>query len=135
MVFPGMLTWGGYQRFLLQGTDSGEYWTMARGMFPRSGSSWSAIPEELVTGAFKTFEFINKVTYCAGVDLAFEGGDQVIMTVGKWGRARVDGKIRDALQIDAQFELPKLKTLEQTEQIIETCKKLNIAPEWLRMGS
>lgn len=131
-VFPGLLTREGYNRYVLLGTESGEYSTMGRGMFPKHGASWSAIPEDLVSSNLGMFEFVTMPTYCASVDLAFEGGDLAVMTVGKWGRARVNGKIRDALQAESQFDIPKkLKSMEMAEYIMDTCKKLHILPHWL----
>jgi hypothetical protein len=148
LIFPGLLTWEGYRRYVVAGTDTPEYFTMARGFFPPSGTQLNVIPAEFVDRSKGRAAFLGTVTYGAAVDLALEGDDKVVMTVGKWGLAEsceIFGQsVRFAspkwvLQVEAQFEIPKYdpdKKLTQTlwiaREIIRHCKKnFNILPKHL----
>lgn len=139
-IYPGMLTKQGYDRYCVMGDTNPEYYTMARGCYPQKGVAAHIIPMEYVGLARGHYTFYSKTTYCAAVDLAFEGGDRTVLTVGKFGRATdwyrggIGSRFKDpkyVLQIEHQFELPKLKTLEMTELIIQNCKNLGIEPAWL----
>lgn len=148
MVFPGLLTYEGYRRFLVGGMDNREYYTMARGWFPPQGVDSVAIPSEFFDKSIGRANFIGPVTYCASVDLALEGKDKAVMTVGKFGVA--DGRecmgksIRFAgpkwvCQVEAQFEIQKSdpeKKVKETiwiaRQIMNHCKKtFQIQPKYL----
>jgi hypothetical protein len=148
MVFPGFLTYDGYRRYLLQGDTSPEYYTMARGAFPIKGLAINVIPREFLDRAIGNLNFTGRVTYCASVDLAFEGGDTAPMTIGRFGMAlgykKANGenvefdKPKYALQAESQFELIKNDPsgkLTQTpwlaEQIRGYCKSLSIKDIWL----
>lgn len=142
IVHEGLLTWEGFQRYLALGDKSPEYFTMARGWFPEIGMAAVIIPPNYVEDRRGQFLFSGRVTYCSSTDLAFEGGDSVIMTVGRFGMANgirwMDAQKgiemfdvpRWGLELERQFKLPKLETYEQVEQMIETYKNLAIPPEW-----
>jgi len=146
-VFPGFLTYEGYRRYLLQGDTSPEYLTMARGWFPEQGLAINVIPRDFMDRAFGQLHFTGKVTYCAAIDLAFEGGDKAIMTIGRFGLC-LGYTARDAytkfdqpkycLQAEAQFELTKndpdgklTQTLWLESQIRRHCKNLNFKAYWV----
>lgn len=141
IVFPGLLSWEGYQRYLSMGDQSPQYYTMARGWYPVQGIQVNVVPAEYLERARGVFTFYGKTTYCAAVDLAFEGGDKAVMTIGKWGRVMgwlpkhgtyvKTEKLRHGLQLEQIFELPKLDTDKQTDSIIKICKSLNISASWL----
>lgn len=147
LVYAGLLTYEGYKRYLLMGDTSPEYYTMARGWFPEKGLQINVIPRDFIDRSFGRLIFTGPVTYCSSVDLAFEGGDKAIQTVGRFGQA-VGYAFRDekvmfkepkyALQAEAQFELLKNdpeKLLTQTPflatQIKNNCKNLAITGDWL----
>lgn len=129
VVFDGLLTWDGYQRYLDLGDDAPEYNTMARGWFPVAGLAVNVISHEMVSKAVGLFKFYGKTTYAAGVDLAFEGGDRAVMTVGRFGRLAQGGKF--GLEINSQFELAHRKTVEMSDEIMRICKNLHIPPEFV----
>lgn len=147
VVHPGLLTYEGFMRYVKQGTDSAEYYTMARGWFPPRGIQVHVIPREFLENAQGRAVFTGKVIYCAAVDLALEGQDKAVMTVGKYGLAsgcekhgkslKFD-KPKWVLQVETQFDLIKhdpSKELTQTiwlaSQIKKHCENLHIKPEYL----
>lgn len=140
-MFPGLLTWEGYQRYLKLGDTSPEYFTMARGWFPETGLHINIIPQDFIERAQGAFIFAGAATYVCAVDLAFEGGDKAVMTVARWGtvtgwtdraaKFRAFPKPQHGLQVESQFELNKTHTLDMTDQIIRTCSNLHIGPEWV----
>lgn len=141
IVYAGLQTWDGYERYLKLGDNSPEYFTMARGWFPEQGLQSSVIPDDFIERSKGSYIFTGKVIYCAAVDLAFEGGDHAPMTIGRWGMAvgwnPLNGKTimfpqsRYALQVESQFDLEKTHTNDMADQIIEACKNLKIPPDWL----
>jgi hypothetical protein len=144
VVFPGLLTWDGYQQYLSLGDTSPQYFTMARGWFPDKGLNINAIPADFVETCRGAFLFQGTTTYCAAVDLAFEGGDMAIMTIGRYGRVVgwtptatptpkpiIFPKPQDGIQIEQQFELNRTHTLDMVKQIMDVCKNLKIPPAWL----
>lgn len=148
LVFPGLLTHEGYRRFLVAGTNSREYWTMARGWFPPQGVQAVCIPSEFFDRCVGRANFIGSVSYCASVDLAMEGVDKAVMSIGKFGIAEsreCRGELirfvapKWVLQVEAQFEIPKLdpegkltQTLWITSQIEKHCKTtFQVKPEYV----
>lgn len=140
IVYPGLLTGEGYDRYLSRGDSLPDYYTMARGWFPPQGVHGSAIPQEFVEQAKGSFIFMGKVQYCTATDLAFTGGDKCVMTIGRFGKAtgwkNYSGETfmfkepRFGLQIESQVSLPKLKSLEQSKNIEEVSKSYHIPPRW-----
>jgi hypothetical protein len=147
MVYPGMLSYDGYKRYLIQGDTSPEYFTMARGAFPAKGLAINVIPRDFMSRAIAQLRFTGPVTYCAAADLAFEGGDKAVLTVGRFGMAtgyNINGQIinfekpKFSLQAESQFELIKedpSHAMTQTpwlvKQIKEACRSLSIKDKWL----
>lgn len=143
IIFPGLLTWDGYQRYLALGDTAPEYFTMARGWFPEQGLHVNAIPADFIERCKGMFFFQGSTTYCASVDLAFEGGDRAVMTVGRYGRATgwtpqgsgkkaiMFDKPLDGIQIEQQFELNRTHSLDMADQIMSTCSALKIGAGWL----
>lgn len=140
LVFNGLLTWEGYQR-LLEDTDSPEYYTMARGWYPKKGMHMNIIPTDFVNRNVGTVQFTGPTIFCASADLALEGGDRAIMTIGRFGRAHgwqpkggapiVFSEPKIVVQIESFFELPKAETNAMTDNIMSSCKTLSIKPMWL----
>jgi hypothetical protein len=140
-IFPGLISWEGFQRYLTLGIDHPEYYTMGRGWFPESDPTLSVISPDLVSRNFGEARFSGNVIYCAAVDLAFEGGDRAIMSVGRFGVS--DGwqprgrsfelyeKPRYTLQLESQFELAKNHTEGLTNDIITKCNAVAVKPQFL----
>lgn len=129
VVYEGLLTWEGYQHYLRLGDTHPEYITMARGWFPESGLSMNIISHDMVERAIGNFRFYGKTVYAAAVDLAFEGGDRAVMSIGRFGRLAKEEKF--GLEAVSQFELAHRKTLEMADEIMKICKNLHVTPDWL----
>lgn len=145
LVHPGMITREGYDRYLELGDTSPQYYTMARGAFPKQGVYRNVIPYEFIERARGEILFVGATINCAAVDLALEGGDACVFSHGRWGDAygwiNPRGEVfkfeinRYCLQIDKVFKLPKCQSLEMARQIKEICEGMNILPEWLILDS
>ena len=140
IVYKGLQTWEGYKRYLDGGTETDTYYTMGRGWFPEQGLVTTIIPNHFIERQRGSYIFRDVPKYCGGVDLAFQGKDLAIMTIGKYGvvsgykhqgKEVMFEKPRFGIEVESQFELKKLDSLEQAEQIINICKEMGIAPELL----
>lgn len=142
LIFPGFLTWEGYQKFALElGGQSPKYLTFGRGMYPLTALQNSLIPYSLLEAVIGQFLFEGRTVGCAGIDLASEGGDRIILFIGRYGKAIgfqplkgqpvIWQKSRYCTQADQYFELPKEKTIALASSIETRCKGLNIHPDWI----
>lgn len=141
LVYPGFLTWDGFQKFALElGGQSPKYLTFGRGMYPLTALQNTLIPYSLLEAVIGQYMFSGRTIGCAGIDLAFEGGDRVVLFVGRYGKAigfqplrgnpAIWQKPRYCIQCDQYFELPKEKTIALASSIETRCKGLNIHPDW-----
>lgn len=140
MVFHGFQTWEGYQAYEAKGKTA-EYYTMARGWFPQEGIAMGIITPAMMDNAMGNVRFVGHVVPLAAFDLALEGKDQVVCSHGRFGLADGwtprSGKFIEwkspkiVLQLDSQINFPKKPTLEQANQIMNFCKQMRIAPNWL----
>ncbi len=141
VVFPGLQTYEGFERLLKLGTDNPEYFTMARGWFPEASAQIVIITEAMFDQSLGQLRFSGPTISSAGVDLAFEGGDLCMLTLGRHGLAvgwtDKRGKWHDfrqerrAIQIEQQFPLEKKRTIEQSETIRRLCRDLGVKAPWL----
>ena len=86
------------------------------------------------------FLFTGRTIGCGGVDLAAEGGDRIIVFVGRYGNAvgfqplngkpTLWAKARYVTQCDQYFEMPKEKTIALASSIEHKLKGLNVHPDW-----
>lgn len=141
LVFPGFLTWEGYQKFALElGGQSPKYLTFGRGMYPLSALANTMIPYSLLEPCIGTYIFEGRVIGCAGIDLAAEGGDRIILFVGKYGKAigfqplhgqpQLWKKSKYCIQSDQFYDLQKENTVPLATEIERRCRELKIAPDW-----
>jgi hypothetical protein len=141
LIYPGFLTWDGYQKFALElGGQSPKYLTFGRAMYPLSALQNTLIPYSLLEATIGQYIFDQRTVGCSGIDLAFEGGDRIIVFVGKYGRAigfqPVNGapvlwkKPRYCVQADQYYEMPKEKTIALASSIETRLKGLKIHPDW-----
>jgi hypothetical protein len=115
--------------------------TFARGWFPTEGVSMQVIPHTVFENAVGIVNFIPPVTTLAGVDLALEGNDSVLLSHGRFGLADgwtpLGGQFikfssqRVVLQLDGQLTLPKGDTVKQTNELMRVCRQLRVNPSWL----
>lgn len=141
MIFPGFLSWDGYQRFALElGGQSPRYLTFGRGMYPLNALQNTLIPYSLLEAVIGQYLFSGRTIGCAGIDLAFEGGDRIVIFTGRYGRAigfqavnsppTLWQKPRYTIQCDQFYELPKEKTIALASSIEHKLKALNVNPDW-----
>lgn len=141
LIFPGFLTWEGYQKFALElGGHSPKYLTFGRGMYPLAALQNTLIPYSLLETTVGQFIFDQRAIGCSGIDLAFEGGDRIIVFVGRYGRAigftPLNGaailwkKSRYVVQADQYYEMPKEKTIALASSIETRLKGLKVHPDW-----
>lgn len=142
LVYPGFLTWDGYQLYALElGGQSPKYLTFGRGMYPLEALQHTLIPYSLLEAVIGQYIFDGRTLGAAGIDLAFEGGDRIILMVGRYGRAvgfqPLRGvpvmwkKPRYVVQVDQYYEMPKEKTIALASSLEERCKGLKIHPAWV----
>jgi hypothetical protein len=141
LVFPGFLTFEGYQKFALElGGQSPKYLTFGRGMYPLAALQNTLIPYSLLEAVIGSFIFDGRTVGCGGIDLAFEGGDRVVLFTGRYGRAigfhPLNGKpllwakSRYTIQADQFYEVPKDRTIALASDLERRCKGLNVHPDW-----
>jgi hypothetical protein len=147
VVYPGLMTYEGYElyRSKTDGNDP-EYWCYARGMYPTQGSIDCLIPLSFLEGAIGSWILSPGYTVAVGgIDLAFEGDDDVIFFAGRYGKASSwrapgpEGQVmpleepRFVLQVDNFFNLPKGRTEMQYLQCRKLAQDLGIGWEWLAL--
>ena len=141
VIFPGLQTAEGFDNLLKLGENNSEYYTMGRGWFPETSAQAVIITPTLFDRAKGRYHFVGPVTAAGSVDLAFEGGDSVIYTLLRTGMADGWWDARDTfhklkterrvIQVEQQFLLPKLPTLEQAQAIMRMSRDLHVNPKWL----
>jgi hypothetical protein len=142
-VYPGLMSHDGYiEKLNKTGGNDPEFWTYGRGMYSLDGSVDQLIPLSYLNDWIGTFNFLPEKVYgCAGVDLAWDGGDLVIFFAGRCGRARSwrtpNGEIREleeptfVVQLDSWVSLPKTKTEAQFNQIMDKCRAFGIDMDYV----
>jgi hypothetical protein len=142
LLYPGFLTFDGFQKFALElGGHSPKYLTFGRGMYPLTALQNTLIPYSLLEAVIGQFIFEGRTIGAGGIDLAFEGGDRIILVVGRYGKAIgfqplkaapvIWQKARYCTQIDQYYEMPKEKTIALASSLEVKCKGLKIHPDWI----
>jgi hypothetical protein len=142
LIHPGFLTYEGYQKYALElGGQSPRYLCFGRGMYALTALQDSLIPYSLLESVIGTYIFEGRTIAIGGVDLAFDGGDRVILFAGTYGKAigfqalnskpTIWQRPRYVTQANQVFELPKDKTIALATAIEARCRSLKIEPEWL----
>jgi len=142
LVYPGFMTYEGYQRYIERGANDSEAWTMARGFWPPSGTVGGYIlPTDQFDKAETTADFIFTGTpiEIGAVDTALEGGDDCVFGHGRfgwaWGVQMPDGrKIKfpkhiPCLQAIQATVLPKGDAVSMGKAIKAAAEGCNILPE------
>lgn len=154
VIFPGLQTRDGLEAIAqgAGGRNSPGYMTMGRGMYPPVGMAATVIPAGMVPKWRGEFVWYDPPQPVVGVDLAFEGGDAAIYTLGKWGNASgikfppslefpngrtvmfkdPRGQItpRWGLEVSQQFTLPKGDTVALKNTILDMNRKCGVRPEF-----
>lgn len=150
-IYGGFMTFDGYKELEEKGGgNSAEWFTMGRGAYPPEGSLNIIIKSAYLQSGRGNFVFLGKTTNALGADIAVDGRDDCIGTVGRFGRASgfqqlVYNQTRKAhefilhpfpehrmcCQADSQFELPKGSTRIVGNGIRDAAISLQVAPEWV----
>lgn len=154
VVYPGLQTREGLERIAANagGRQSAGYFTMGRGAYPSVGLEVVVIPAGLLQRMRGEFIWYDAPQPVGAVDLALEGGDDAVYTLGKFGRVSgikwppsieypqghttmfksPRGAIlpRWGAQADQQFVLLKGETVAMKKQILEINQKAGVRPKF-----
>lgn len=154
IIYPGLQNKIGLDKMALSagGRQSAGYMTMGRGMYPKQGMEVTIIPPGMLQKMRGEVIWLDVPQPVASTDLALEGGDDAIHTLGKWGLATgiklmptidfPNGKVfmfkdekgvnrpRWALEATRQFALPKGDTVAMKNSVIDVNKKAGVRPEY-----
>lgn len=157
VVFPGLQTKHGLETLAMTsgGKDSAGYLTFGRAMFPDESMYYSVVPTTSLIDWEGEFIWAGKPKKALGVDLALEGGDAAVGTVGLFGTAvgvklapspaHPSGKVvmfvnkagnpinRPAAQAERQVRFPKAATMEMAAAIREFCVREGVMPDWVML--
>lgn len=155
IIFPGLQTKAGLDRIASNagGRESAGYYSMGRGAYPPSGVSLSIIAPGMISkmrGDYVWYESPKPIGAC---DIALEGGDAAIYTLGRWGLAtgikyppsvahpngntvmfkdRMGQVVpRWGLQVEQQFRLEKGDTVKMKTSIIDFSRRAGVLPHFL----
>lgn len=152
-IYPGVMLYEAYLKTLQGGGDSSpRYWTFARGFPPLQDSANTVIPPDWASTQRGEALYVGKVENVASIDLAYQGADKAVITIGRWGLAYgwrdQNGKRHDfqnrlnpgekqsrhVLTVDQFFMMPKsLDSMGVTQEVMGKCKLLGISPDWVSM--
>jgi len=154
IVFPGLQTREGLNAIALGagGRNAPGYMTMGRGMYPAIGVEATVIPAGMLPKWRGEFIWYDPPQPVGSIDLALEGKDEAVYTLGKFGKATgvkyppsVDfpeghtvmfkdrnnqPTLRWGLQADQQFVLPKGDTVEMKKTVMDMNRKAGVRPEF-----
>jgi hypothetical protein len=121
-------------------------------MYPSMGAEATIIPAGMLPKMRGEFIWLDSPQPVGGVDLALEGGDEAVFTVGKFGKAtgikfppslefpqgrkvmfknpRGDILPRWGLMAEQQFILPKGDTVAMKNSVLTLCRKAGITPQY-----
>lgn len=139
LVYDGLQTWDGYRGLETnRGGNTPQYWTFGRGWYPPNAMMNNVIAPEWLSQSRGAFAFSGPTMRFAGDDIAVEGRDENVLTVGRFGLAvsfqHESGAItkfkepRMAAQVDQQIVLDKGSTRITAHAIRDNCKAIQIPP-------
>ena len=153
-IYPGLQTRDGLERIAQNagGRNAAGYRTMGRGLYPSTGIEATVIPPGMLDSFRKEFIWYQEPQPVGATDLALEGVDGAIHTLGSWGLASgvkypaslahpnghtvmfkdARGQItpRWALQARQQFVLPKGETVSMKNSVLDMNRKSGTRPEY-----
>jgi hypothetical protein len=148
-VYANFQTYEYYRSKELQdGGNSQHYFVFARGAYPPDSAINTVCPQRVVSKMRGEFIFSGRTTKAGGLDVAIDGRDDAIFTVGRFGKARAfqratigpDGRLgrelitfkheRDAAQVDQQFSIKKGSTEIVADEAKKHCRAMQIEPQW-----
>lgn len=140
LVYPGFHTYEGYSKIKEKsGGNTPEYFTFGRGAYPAESAVRVVIQSAYYNRCRGEFVFDGKTVKFAGLDVAVDGRDNAILTIGRVGTALAfqprTGDIvrfpvaRMAAQVDGQFHVKKGSVKIVGDDAIRQCKDVGVAPE------
>jgi hypothetical protein len=144
-VFPGLMTYQGYQNYVRKGKSDPDYWTYARGKYPPDSiATFNVFALTYFDNSIGRLMFEGDVTPVASLDPAFAaGGDDPYLTIGRFGRAigftnekgeyEAYKQTKKALQVEQQLLLTKGPTHIMGANIIKILKSYGVRAEWFTM--
>jgi hypothetical protein len=140
LIYPGMMTKDGYDNYLyMNGGNSPQYYSFARGIYPPQGANDTIISGELITRSRGEFLFTGRPQQASGTDIAVDGRDKAILAYARFGMADsfrdLQGNItrftpRFVVQLDHLQEMRKGETKIVGDDIIRFNKEMRIEPRW-----
>jgi hypothetical protein len=154
MLYPGLQTREGLDAIARNagGRTAPGYRTMGRGLYPMLGMEATVIPMGLFYKMRGEFIWYQDPVRVGSTDLALDGGDDAVHSIGKWGLASgmklppsleyPQGRIimfknprgvvtpRWALQAEQQFVLPKGDTVAMKNSVMDVNRKSGTRPEY-----
>lgn len=154
IVYPGLQTRHGLEKIAVSsgGRNSKGYLTMGRGMYPLNAIESVVVPAGMWAKWRGNYVWSEDPRPVGSLDLALEGGDEAVFTLGLWGKAtgvvfpptlgepkglkvmfkddRGNVIPRWGLQVRQQFALPKGDTIKMKEEALKMVRKAGISPEF-----
>lgn len=154
IIFPGLQTREGLEAIAqgAGGRNAPGYRTMGRGMYPSMGVEATVIPAGMLPKMRGEFIWYDPPQPVSSIDLALEGKDEAVYTLGKFGKATgikyapsleyPEGQtvmfkdrsnqptLRWGLQADQQFVLPKAETVGMKQAVLSMNRKAGVRPEF-----
>lgn len=154
VIYPGLQSVEGLERIAQNagGRQAPGYRTMGRGLYPLIGLEATVIAPGMLNKARGEFIWYNDPVAVGACDLALEGGDEAVYTIGKWGLASGikyppsiefpagrtvmfkdgEGSVvpRYGLLAEQQFVLPKGETVAMKNSVLDTNRKAAVRPEY-----
>lgn len=155
VIFPGLQTKAGLDRIASNagGRESAGYYSMGRGAYPPSGVMLSIIPPGMIVKMRGEYVWYDSPQPVGACDIALDGGDAAVYTLGKWGLATgikyppsikfPNGNVemfknrmgqvvpRWGLQVEQQFALKKGETIVMKDGIVDFSKRAGVKPHFL----
>jgi hypothetical protein len=152
VIYAGLQTVEGLEKIAINagGRQAPGYRTMGRGLYPLIGLEATVIAPGMLGKARGEFVWYNDPLSVGACDLALEGGDECVYTIGKWGLASgikyppsieypngrtvmfKDGSggvvPRYGLLAEQQFVLPKGETVAMKNMVLDTNRKAGVMP-------
>jgi hypothetical protein len=154
IIYPGLQTKEGLERIATNagGRNAPGYRTMGRGCYPSTGIEAAIIPPGMLLKMRGEYIWYQEPQPISATDLALEGVDGAIHTIGSWGLATgikyppsldfPKGQIvmfkdpqghllpRWGLQANQQFALPKGDTVAMSRSVQDVNRKSGTRPEY-----
>jgi len=153
-IYPGLQTRDGLERIAQNagGRNAAGYRTMGRGLYPSTGIEATVIPPGMLEKMRGEFIWYQEPQPVGSTDLALEGSDGAVHTLGEWGLASgvkfppsleypkgkvvmfkdPKGKVtpRWGLVANRQFLLPKGDTVQMKNAVLDLNRKSGVRPEY-----